>query len=184
MPTIFSHPAVPLALGYVLGRSSVSTRLLAAGVACSTLPDADVIGLALGVPYGSPLGHRGATHALAFALAVGALGALLARWLQARSLTAFTFLAAATASHGMLDALTDGGSGIAFLWPLTTERWLLPWQPIEVSPIGIHALASSYFADVLRSELVWIWLPAIAVAVIGRGVRRARLRRGPSGRAH
>lgn len=183
MPTIFSHPAVPLALGYALGRGSVSTRLLVAGVACSMLPDADVLGWALGVSYGSPWGHRGATHSLAFALAIGALGALLARWLQARGPAAFAFLAAATASHGMLDALTDGGSGIAFMWPLTTERWFLPWQPIEVSPIGIRALASSYFADVLRSELVWIWLPAIVAAATGRQVLCTRSRRGASGSA-
>lgn len=183
MPTIFSHPAVPLALGYALGSGSVSTRLLAAGVACSMLPDADVLGWALGVPYGSPWGHRGATHSLAFALAVGALGALLVRWLQARGPTAFAFLAVATASHGVLDALTDGGSGIAFMWPLTAERWFLPWQPIEVSPIGIRALASSYFADVLRSELLWIWLPATVAAMIGRTVKCARLRRGVLGSA-
>ncbi len=175
MPTIFSHPAVPLALGYVLGRSSVSSRLLAAGIACSMLPDADVLGLALGMPYGSAWGHRGATHSLAFALAIGAIGALMARWLHARGPVAFGFLAAAIASHGMLDALTDGGSGIAFLWPLTSDRWFLPWQPIEVSPIGIGALASSYFADVLRSELNWIWLPAIAGAAVARGVLRAAM---------
>ena len=174
MPTILSHPAVPLALGFVLGRATVSTRLLAVGAACAMLPDADVAGLALGVPYGSPWGHRGATHSLAFALAIGALGALAARWLQARAAVAFGFLAASTASHGALDALTDGGSGIAFLWPASTQRFASPWQPIEVSPIGLSALASDYFADVLRSELVWIWLPALAVAAAGYGVRRAR----------
>lgn len=53
MPTVFSHAAVPLAIAYVAGRRAVSGRLLAAGAACSMLPDADVIGLAFGVPYGS-----------------------------------------------------------------------------------------------------------------------------------
>ena len=40
--------------------------------ALSLLPDADVIGFALGVEYGDPWGHRGATHSLTFALAVAA----------------------------------------------------------------------------------------------------------------
>ena len=33
--------------------------------ALSLLPDADVVGFALGVQYGDPWGHRGATHSLA-----------------------------------------------------------------------------------------------------------------------
>lgn len=180
MPTIFSHAAVPLALGYALGRAKVSTRLMAAGVVCSMLPDADVAGLALGVPYGSPWGHRGATHSLAFALLTGALGACMAGLLRARRSVAFALLAAATASHGLLDAATDGGSGIAFLWPLSSGRWALPWQPIAVSPIGVQALLTDYFAHVLRSELVWIWTPAIVAAALARRVvRRADPARSP-----
>ena len=44
----------------------------------SMLPDADVIGFALGVRYGAPWGHRGATHSFVFAIALGVLvGALV-----------------------------------------------------------------------------------------------------------
>ena len=39
--------------------------------ALSFLPDADVIGFGLGVRYEDPWGHRGATHSLMFALALG-----------------------------------------------------------------------------------------------------------------
>jgi len=35
--------------------------------------DIDVVGFLHGVPYGAPWGHRGATHSLAFAIAVGVL---------------------------------------------------------------------------------------------------------------
>src|SRR5688572_8469157 len=45
---------------------------MALWAAISLLPDADVIGLALGVEYGDPWGHRGATHSLAFALTLAA----------------------------------------------------------------------------------------------------------------
>src|SRR5262245_46721519 len=47
--------------------------------ALSLLPDVDVIGFALGVRYADPWGHRGATHSFAFALAVAAIAALVAR---------------------------------------------------------------------------------------------------------
>jgi len=42
----------------------------------------------------------------------------------------------ATASHGLLDALTDGGLGVAFFAPFDNHRYFLPWRPIHVSPIG------------------------------------------------
>jgi inner membrane protein len=46
--------------------------------ALSLLPDADVVGFSLGLEYGDPWGHRGATHSLAFALAVAAIVGLAA----------------------------------------------------------------------------------------------------------
>lgn len=36
------------------------------GVVCSMIPDLDVIGLAFGVRYGDPWGHRGMTHSIFF----------------------------------------------------------------------------------------------------------------------
>jgi inner membrane protein len=53
MPAIFSPPAVPLALGFGLGKEIVSRRLLLAGVAASILPDLDVIAFVFGIPYGA-----------------------------------------------------------------------------------------------------------------------------------
>lgn len=108
---------------------------------------------------------------------MGAAGALASRRLRARAGVAFAFLAAATASHGLLDMLTDGGRGVAWLWPLTAERFAAPWRPIAVSPIGLRSIATDYFAHVLRSELAWIWLPAIAAAAAAGALAR-RVRRG------
>jgi hypothetical protein len=39
------------------------------------------------------------------------------------------FLFLATASHGILDAFTDGGRGIAFFAPFGTERYFFPHHP-------------------------------------------------------
>jgi inner membrane protein len=33
--------------------------------------------------------------------------------------------------------MTDGGRGVALLWPFTVHRYFLPWRPIPVAPIGI-----------------------------------------------
>ncbi|UUZ48168.1 metal-dependent hydrolase [Massilia sp. B-10] len=84
MPTILTHPAVPLMLGLALGPALVPRRLLLAGVAASILPDLDVIGFRLGISYGQELGHRGVSHALVFALLLGLIALAMAPWLRAR----------------------------------------------------------------------------------------------------
>jgi inner membrane protein len=66
----------------------------------------------------------------------------------------------AMASHGVLDALTRGGPGVAFLWPVTGQRFFAPVRMIEVSSFGVAWLFSSRGATVLVSELRWIWLPS------------------------
>ena len=164
MPTILTHPAVPLALGLGLGPTVIPGRLLAAGAVASVVPDLDVIAFEFGVPYGSAFGHRGFTHSLPFAALVALLGACFWRVLRARLRHVFWFLFIATASHGTLDAFTTGGSGIAFLWPWSTERYFAPVQVIEVSPIGVARFLSQRGLAVLRSELFWIWLPCTCIA--------------------
>lgn len=165
MPTIFSHPAVPLAVGMGLGRKIISTRLLILGVAVSALPDTDVIGFGLGVDYGSDFGHRGFTHSLSFALAVALIGAIFHARLHSTFTKTFCFLALATASHGILDSFTNGGRGVALLWPFSSERFFAPFRPIEVSPIGVSRMFTERFARILESELVWVWMPCVALAV-------------------
>jgi inner membrane protein len=179
VPTILSHPAVPLSLAVLAGRGLVSSRLLLAGVAASVLPDLDVIGFKLGVAYGHELGHRGFSHSLAFALAVGALAAAAAPWLRAGRWAALLFVALACASHGLLDMLTNGGKGIALLWPLTDERLFLPRPVIEVSPLSLERFFGPAGLRVLASELRWVWLPAVAVALLGLMVRKALARPAP-----
>lgn len=173
MPTILSHPAVPLALGAGLGSRVVSRRLLAAGVVACVLPDVDVIGYPLGVPWGTDFAHRGFTHSLFFAAGLALVGAAAWRRLGARPLTVLLFLFAATASHGLLDACTNGGSGIALLWPVSSDRWFAPFRTIEVSPIGVERFLSARGVRVLASELVWVWLPAAALAALLATARRA-----------
>jgi inner membrane protein len=173
MPTILTHPAVPLALGLGLGRSAISGPLLVAGVAASILPDLDVIAFPLGIPYTNDFGHRGFSHSLSFAALVALGGACGWRALRTTFGRALGFLFVATASHGVLDAFTNGGLGIALLWPWSGERYFAPFQVIEVSPLSIRQLWSDWGARVLWSELAWVWGPCTVLAGSLRWVRAA-----------
>lgn len=167
MPTIFTHPAVLLALGLGLGHDIIPGRLLLAGAIASDLPDLDVVAFRLGIPYASGFGHRGFTHSIFFALAVAALGAFGSRYFRASPLITFAFLFASTVSHGVLDSFTNGGLGVAFFWPLSSERFFAPFQFIEVSPIGAAGFFSRQGVSVLASELLFVWVPcAIAGFVL------------------
>jgi inner membrane protein len=121
--------------------------------ALSLLPDADVIGFSLGVRYGDPWGHRGATHSLAAALIGGVVVGLAARQFNRPFRRTTLFAIAVLASHGLLDSLTDGGLGVALLWPFERTRFFAPWRPIPVAPIGL-AFVSPYGLLVSLTELV------------------------------
>jgi inner membrane protein len=164
MPTIITHTAVPIALGLGLGKDVVSRRLMTAGAVAAMLPDIDVIAFYFGFPYGSAFTHRGFTHSLSFAALCALLGACACRPLNTRFACAFWFLFVSMASHGVLDTFTDGGSGIAFLWPFSNARFFAPAQFIEVSPIGVTRFLSERGVTVLLSELKWVWLPCLLVA--------------------
>jgi inner membrane protein len=181
MPSIFSHAVAAIALGKTGVRGSMPTKFWVLTVLCAMLPDVDVIGFAFGVRYGDMMGHRGLTHSLAFALCVGfAVAALAFREVEAESgrwwsLVAFFFVV--TASHGVLDALTNGGLGVAFFAPFGARRYFFPWRPIEVSPIGL-AFFGDQGSDALGSEVVWVWLPSLALVAGAWCVRKLlKLRR-------
>lgn len=172
MATIISHPAVPLAIGLAFGRQVISPRLVCAGVVCSVIPDLDFVAFHFAIPYAHQFGHRGFTHSIFFALLIGLLGLFLHRWLKAKRTTAFLVIFTSTISHGVLDALTTGGLGIAFFWPYE-ERYFLPWQFLQVSPIGFSRFFSAWGFAVLKSEVVWVWSPVLVVGISGLIVRES-----------
>jgi inner membrane protein len=150
-----------------------------AGAVCSVLPDVDVIGFHFGVPYGDFWGHRGFTHSLFFAAALAGAVTITAFRRRASGIgrfAVFAYLFLATASHGVLDAMTNGGLGVAFFSPFDNRRYFLPWRPIRVSPVGVTRFLSARGYVILQSELLWIWLPAIVFAALALTLRRARQR--------
>jgi inner membrane protein len=120
--------------------------------ALSLLPDVDVVGFSLGVRYGDPWGHRGATHSLTLAVAAGLAVGLAARRFGHPFRRTALFASAVLASHGLLDTLTDGGLGCALFWPFDLTRYFAPWRPIPVAPIG-PAFLSPYGLIVSATEL-------------------------------
>lgn len=182
MATILSHGVAALALGKAYTAERMPIRFWVASVVCAMLPDIDVIGFRFGVHYGDLLGHRGLTHSLAFAFIIGiAVVALLFREARPLSRNWFSlviYFFVVTASHGVLDALTNGGLGVAFFAPFSNTRYFFPWTPIEVSPIGLRFFSSSSAWLVIITEIAWIWIPsALAVAAV-LVVRRIHAGRG------
>src|SRR5437764_9166773 len=85
VPTIFSHAIVAAAAGQWLSpRTNPESRIPNPGrfwcwtIACSMLPDVDVIGFSFGIQYGDLFGHRGFTHSLFFAALTGMVAAFAA----------------------------------------------------------------------------------------------------------
>jgi inner membrane protein len=174
MPSAFGHAAFACALG---ASARARVAVIAAAAACAVAPDLDVVAFRLGVPYASPLGHRGFTHSLAFALVLGASAALALRVFlrdAPRFAPTCALLALAAASHGLLDTLTDGGLGVALLWPVSDARLFAPWRPIAVSPLGVGHFLGGRGVAVLASEFTWIGVPSLILWGAARLVRMPR----------
>ena len=173
MPTVITHAMVPLVVGAALGRRTVDPRLVIAGAFAAMLPDFDVIAFKLGIAYADTFGHRGASHSLLFAASIGLIGAFGCRALRSPAWLTLAWLFACTASHPLLDAFTNGGLGVALLWPWHDTRVFAPWRPIAVSPIGASFFGARGLA-VLWSELRWVWLPTLAIAAFIALIRNRR----------
>ncbi len=141
MAVIFS----PLLRGHRIKRDVIVSTAVAAA-----LLDID----ALGRPFGRGDleilgGHRAVTHSVWTALLLGGIVFLAAKpregdpskWL----LALFVFLV--VASHGVLDAFSTYGEGVAFFAPVSMHRWKAPWL---------------VFSRIVP-EIVLLWLPAVVV---------------------
>lgn len=177
MPSSFSHAVAALAIGACFYRPEIPKRVWLLGAVLAAAPDLDVIGLRHGIAYGDLLGHRGLTHSIPFAAAAAAVVVSAGfrrgvRGLGPRALWLYLFLA--MASHGLLDALTDGGLGVALFAPIDETRYFFPFQPIRVSPLNIRRFFSERGAEVVVSELACVWLPSALVGGLALVWKRAR----------
>ncbi|HWY42982.1 MAG TPA: metal-dependent hydrolase [Candidatus Sulfotelmatobacter sp.] len=175
MPSVPTHLLVGAALGQGAGEKARSEgRFWFLALFCSALPDADVVGFRFGIHYSDLWGHRGLTHSILFGAVVGiAVGMLLGgTWVERVGQGFLLFLI--TCSHGMFDAMTNGGLGIAFFSPFDTTRYFFSWRPIQVSPIGAGWFFSTRGVNILLNGALIVWLPMLVVGFAIYGLRRWR----------
>ena len=185
MASAFSHAIAAVAIGKISravkwpgAPVKVGLRFLWIVAFCAVLPDIDAIGFWLGVPYESVWGHRGITHSLFFAACLAVMvnhffyrdeKVFSLRWFML-----FGVFFIATASHSILDAMTDGGKGVAFFAPFYDARYFFPFRPIRVSPISITRFFSGRGWEVIQSEFVWVWIPSFLFMALVSFIKKLR----------
>ncbi len=170
MPTIYTHAVVGLGLGKTCTSRPLRWPFWVLAGLLPMLPDADSF---VNAPYGSLLGHRGVSHSLIFALALGLVAAAATYrplGVGFGRLAAFFFVA--TASHGVLDCFTSGGFGIPLFWPLSAARFG-PWGPIPVADVGFE-WPDPRHSRAVRGELLYVWLPTMVLVTLAVAWRRWR----------
>ena len=130
MASIISHAAAGAALSIAFAPDRTPTRFWLVAIAVAVLPDADSLLYYFRISYYYTLGHRGFFHSPFLGLIVSFLVMALVfreealfsgRWFRYLSIFLLVWM-----SHGILDALTNGGSGVAFLSPFSSDRFFLP----------------------------------------------------------
>jgi inner membrane protein len=172
MASLLTHPVVPIAIAIIAGRKLIPLPVLLLGILFAILPDADSVTFRLGIPYASPFGHRGFSHSICCALAFAIAAVPLSRRLDAKPVALFLFLFASMLSHGVLDAMTNKGNGVAFFWPFSAERFFFGFHPIEASPVSVRRFLSECGIEILQSELKWVWMPLLVLTLFGYGMRK------------
>lgn len=160
MPSIFGHGVVGYTLVKVIDNKNTKWLLLAA-IFSAIIPDFDVIAFKFGIPYAHPMGHRGFSHSILFAL----LWAVIVMFTFGKSNRTIWFwvIFLTTLSHGLLDAMTSGGMGVGFFVPFNNERFFFPYRNIKVSPLGINNFISKWGLQVILSEIKYIVLPCFFI---------------------
>jgi inner membrane protein len=180
MATILTHGIVGYTIAKICVRKPVNPIYWVLAFIVPMLPDLDVFGAKYGIRYEDCWGHRGAVHSIAFALAASMaifmFFQLITRKKEFRlSKDCFLGLFLGMTSHGMIDALTNGGLGVAIFWPMSCQRYFFGFRPIEVSPLSV----SRFFENsiyILKNEALWIWLPCIAILWLDYLFQRGSMR--------
>jgi inner membrane protein len=185
MATVISHGIV----GFVSARLGVRQEMPKAfwylTFFAPMAPDLDAIGLKLGIPYADCLGHRGASHSIVFAAFLSVVLVLALQLTKAFRPESSKYIAAvvlflAVAEHGMVDAMTNGGLGVAFFWPISCKRYFFDFRPIQVSPLGAARFLDRS-AAIASSELRWLVVPCLVLLLLDSIFRSIQARRAASG---
>ncbi|WP_418604527.1 metal-dependent hydrolase [Hwangdonia sp.] len=163
MASVFGHTAVGFTLSKLIDNKN-NRLLLWLAIFSTIMPDFDVIGFKFGIPYAHPLGHRGFTHSIVFALVWALI--LMFAFGRKNKLIWFLVIFLSTISHGILDAMTSGGEGVGFLIPFNNNRFFFSFRDIVVSPLGIKNFFSKWGAQVIFSEIKYVILPCFFILAV------------------
>jgi inner membrane protein len=167
MASPLTHAVVAVTLTAVHDLQPRAARTWLVAIACAIAPDLDALGYWLGVPYESFWGHRGFTHSMAFAVL---LSWICANWIShspaISRVRLWSVYLMAVLSHGVLDAMTDGGLGVAFFSPLDQTRYFFPFRPIQVSSLSLRDVIGPHGLSVLANECLWVWMPCGLIATM------------------
>lgn len=167
MPTIITHPAIALGAAPCLRSLRKRFLLVVIGVLLTILPDLDVVAFKYGIPYGHMFGHRGFSHSILFAvLASGVLALFVRQSRVGQWLLAWGYLFICAVSHGLLDAMTNGGLGVGLFSPFSQERIFFEFRPIEVSTLSLERFFNGQGLPVLQNELLVVWLPMVIFFIL------------------
>ena len=169
MASAFGHGILAYTIKKI-GAKDAPIKITFLAILCSVIPDADVLAFKFGIPYGHMFGHRGFTHSIFFGIIFGLLVAFIFHRKNQIKFALIYMLACV--SHPVLDAMTTGGKGVAFLAPFSDDRFFFPWRFIQVSPMSIRRFFSEWGIEVLVSEFIFIWIPCLLLLALNWGVRK------------
>jgi len=175
MASLFTHVAVPLVARRAVGvPEGIERRLDVALVLVSIWPDLDFATLPFEVRPGDLLGHRGLTHSIFVAIAVGLVASLLFPKSARRRVA--PLLVVVALSHPIIDALTAGDLGVALFWPITRARLSFPFALVATCPVGLDEWLGYWGLLTIANEALYIVTPlALGVAFARWPERRRRL---------
>lgn len=162
MPSSLTHAIAGAALAATVLPPRAPARYVAVAAAIATLPDLDILSGLSGLPEDGLFGHRGLTHSILCALLLATTVTLALRRRDGPVVSGSQWrlwlaLALAAASHGVLDACTDAGTGVALLAPFDLTRYFLDWRFISGPRLAEQTVWEVLLVRV--SEIPVIWVP-------------------------
>jgi inner membrane protein len=174
MASLFTHVAVPLVARRAIHvPQELARRLDVIAVLVSIWPDLDYATLPFEVRPNDLLGHRGLTHSLFIAIAVGLVASLLFPKNERRRIAPLLVIVAL--SHPIIDAMTAGDLGVALFWPITRARLSFPFALVATCPVGLDEWLGYWGLLTIANETLYIVLPLVlAIALVRFPERRRR----------
>ncbi|MBU3916695.1 metal-dependent hydrolase, partial [bacterium] len=157
----------------LLGKLRKKPAIVFSGVLLSVLPDIDTLAFRFGIPCNHMFGHRGISHSILFSLFFSSIFLLfLKQPTILKNSIVWIYLFVSGLSHGLLDAITNGGLGVGFFIPFLEKRYFFDYRPIKVSTLNLDRFFNGQGLPVIQSELLYLWAPAFLFFIVALILKR------------